>query len=166
MAPERWILNASPMIVLARAGREDLLSALAEQVVVPHAVASEIKAGPTRDRARQALAAGRFAVVEATPPSPEILAWDLGSGETAVISLALAGEGWTAVLDDAAARRCARSFSVRVRGTLGIVILAKQCELITSAAEVLFSLQTAGFHLDDTTVSEALARTVSGRWPP
>jgi hypothetical protein len=32
---EQWVLNASPLIVLARAGLEDLLLKLPEQVVVP-----------------------------------------------------------------------------------------------------------------------------------
>jgi len=47
--PERWVLNASPLIVLAHVGREDLFLALAEQVAVPRAVASEIVAGPNDD---------------------------------------------------------------------------------------------------------------------
>jgi predicted nucleic acid-binding protein len=42
---ERWVLNASPLIVLARAGFEDLLLKLPEQVVVPKAVETEIQAG-------------------------------------------------------------------------------------------------------------------------
>ena len=54
---ERWILNASPLIVLARIDHTDLLLALADELVVPRAVAAEIEAGPAGDRARQA---GRF----------------------------------------------------------------------------------------------------------
>jgi predicted nucleic acid-binding protein len=163
---ERWILNASPLIVLARTGHEDLFLELADQVVVPRAVASEIEAGPLEDRAIQALAAGQFPIVDSPSPPAEILAWDLGSGETAVLSLALAKEGWTAILDDAAARKCARSFSIPVKGTLGVVILARQRGLIPSAAEILLSLQTAGFYLDHQTVREALARTVGEKWSP
>jgi predicted nucleic acid-binding protein len=163
---EHWVLNASPLIVLARAGHEDLFSGLADQVVVPRAVASEIEAGPAEDRASQALAGGKFIIVDSPPPPVEIVAWDLGSGETAVLSYALTQEGWTAILDDAAARKCARSFSIPVKGTLGVVILARQRELIPSAAEVIFSLQTAGFYLNDQVVREALARTVGEKWPP
>ncbi len=61
---ERWVLNASPLIVLARAGYEDLLLKLPEQVVVPQAVETEIQAGPAGDSARQALAIGKFSIVE------------------------------------------------------------------------------------------------------
>lgn len=163
---ERWVLNASPLIVLARIGREDLLLALPDQVVVPRAVALEIQAGPADDRARQALAAGRFTIVDTPPPPAEILAWDLGEGETAVLSFALAEAGWTAILDDAIARRCARSYSLRFKGTLAVMLLAKQRGLITSAADVLRSLIATGFRLDNQTIREALIRTVGEEWLP
>ncbi|RPJ55210.1 MAG: hypothetical protein EHM12_12660 [Dehalococcoidia bacterium] len=87
---EHWVVNASPLIVLARLGQEELLLALADQVVVPAAVAAEIQAGPAEDRARQVLAAGRFALIDTPPPPAELLSWDLGYGETAVLALALA----------------------------------------------------------------------------
>lgn len=162
---EHWAVNASPLIVLARIGHEDLLLSLADQVVVPREVAEEIEAGPTQDQARQALAAGRFTVIDTPSPPPELLAWDLGSGETAVLSLAIAEKKWTVILDDAAARKCARSFSLPLKGTLAIVLLAKQRGLIPSAAQIIQALISAGFRLDERLVQEALARTVGETWP-
>lgn len=126
--PERWVLNASPLIVFARIGREALFS-LAEQVVVPGAVADEIRAGSEDDQARRLLEARKFKIVESPSSPSELLAWDLGAGETAVLSFVLAESGWTAILDDALARKCALSFSVPVRGTLGIVLLVKTTRL-------------------------------------
>jgi hypothetical protein len=92
---ERWILNASPLIVLARVGQAHLLTVLPEQVVVPDAVAAEIEAGPDEDPARAVLRTSLFNIV-ATPLAPNnLLTWDLGAGETAVLSLAVHGAGWT-----------------------------------------------------------------------
>jgi len=99
-----------------------------------------------------------------TSPSPEILAWDLGKGETAVLSYALSAPDWVAILDDGAARRCARSLSIRLTGTLSVVILAKQYGLIESAAQVLRALQNNEFRLDDTVIREALSKTVGEIW--
>ncbi|GAB4535646.1 MAG: hypothetical protein Kow0063_20160 [Anaerolineae bacterium] len=161
---ENWVLNASPLIVLARVGHENLISSLADQVVVPRPVAEEIQAGPPQERARQALGAGRFTIIE-TPPPPDLLAWDLGRGETAVLSLAIAEGTWTVILDDATARRCARSFSIPVKGTLALVLLARQRGLIPSAVEVIQALLTSGFRLDDRIIRDALARTVGETWP-
>lgn len=163
---ENWVLNASPLIVLARIGCEDLLLSLTKQVVVPHPVAEEIQAGPDQDPAREVLATGRFIVVDTPPPPAELLAWDLGRGETAVLSLALSERIWTAILDDAAARRCARSFSIPIKGTLALVLLAKQRGLISSAADVMQALVSGGFRLDDRIIREALAGTVGETWPP
>jgi predicted nucleic acid-binding protein len=169
---EHWAVNASPLIVLAHIGQQDLLPALADQVVVPDAVATadavatEIQAGPAQDAARQVLAAGRFTVVGTPPPPPELLSWDLGSGETAVLSLALADKQWTPILDDAAARKCARSFDLPLKGTLAIVLMAKQRNLIPSAAQIIQSLVAVGFRLDDRLIQETLARTVGETWPP
>jgi predicted nucleic acid-binding protein len=162
---EHWVVNASPLIVLARAGQLGLLALLADEVVIPQAVAAEIQAGPVQDEARQALATGQFTIVDTSPPSPELIAWDLGAGETAVLSLAMTDSKWTANLDDAAARKCARSFSVQLKGTLAVVIMAKQKGVIPSAAAVIKNLITGGFRLDDEVVRAALAQTVEESWP-
>jgi predicted nucleic acid-binding protein len=104
-----------------------------------------------------------FPVIECAP-AEEIIAWDLGKGETAVLSFTLRNEGWTAVLDDQAARRCARSFAIPLRGALGVVILAKQEGLIPSATNVLRALQDAGMRLDSRILRDALARFVGESW--
>ena len=65
---ERWVLNASPLIVLARVGLEGLPISLAEQVIVPRPVVEEIEAGPTLDPARRAFSADRFTIVDPPPP--------------------------------------------------------------------------------------------------
>jgi predicted nucleic acid-binding protein len=93
------------------------------------------------------------------------LAWNLGAGETAVISLGLAEPGQIVILDDCAARRCARSLGLNIRGTLAVVMLAKQRGLIPSAAAVLRLLRSAGFRLDNEIIQRALASTVGEEWP-
>lgn len=162
---ERWIINASPLIVLAKVGQTQLLMTLADEVIVPDAVAAEINDGPAGDPARQFLPpAGGMPVVQTPIAPPALLAWDLGRGETAVMAYALANPGWTAVLDDNAARKCARSFGIPVKGTLAVVILAKQRGLIPSASDVLRQLQEQDFRISEHIVREALQRTVNETW--
>jgi predicted nucleic acid-binding protein len=135
--PERWVINASPLIVLAKAGQDSLLFKLADEIVIPHAVADEIVAGLPTDPARHLVEAGRIPIV-ATPATPiELAAWDLGAGETEVLSFAWANPGWSAIVDDGVARKCAAGFSIPRKGTLAIVLLAKRRSLIASAAVVL-----------------------------
>lgn len=69
------------------------------------------------------------------------------------------------IVDDAAARKCARSFSLPMKGTLAVILLARQRGLIRSAAELLVSLQQAGFRLDDRVIRDALAHITGEHWP-
>lgn len=134
-----------------------------DEVVVPHAVAQEISAGPAGDPARRFLESGEIPVIE-VPSLPELLAWDLGKGETAVLSYAFSNPGWTAIVDDLAARKCAKSYAIPVRGTLAMIILAKKKGLIPSAMEGMFAMQTAGLRLDDEIIRIALNREAGEDW--
>ncbi len=83
-------------------------------------------------------------------------------GEPAVLALAVE-RTLTAVLDDAAARTCARTLGVEVIGTLGVVLRAKRMALIPSAADVLKALRVNGLYLDDEVVQSAL-QGIGERW--
>ena len=144
----KWVVNASPLIVLGRLSQLPLLTELAQILVVPAAVAQEIIQGPGEDPARVWLStAGREFVEESRPIEPVVAAWDLGAGESAVISRALRSPDFEAILDDLAARKCAAALSVPIRGTLGVLLLAKKEGLITKLAPLLSDLQRAGFHI-------------------
>jgi predicted nucleic acid-binding protein len=158
------VINASPVIALARVGQVELLKRLPKRALIPRAVQEELLRASEDDPARRALESGMFKVIETPAPPAEILAWDLGQGETAVISYVFTHRKWIAVLDDGTARRCARSLSLRITGTLAVVLLAKQYGLIDSAAQILYDLRGAGFRLDEATIREALERTVGERW--
>jgi len=162
--PEQWVVNASPLIVLGKAGQLDLLTKLPQRMVVPAAVVAEILAGPEGDAARLAVQAKMFTKVN-TPTIPqELAAWDLGAGETSVLAYALAHPGWIAILDDEAARKCAKTFGVPVKGTLAVVILAKKRGLIPSASKVLHAIHEAGLRLDERLIRAVLQQTVGEDW--
>ncbi len=57
-----------------------------------------------------------------------------------------------------------RKASVCHKGTLAVVILAKQHGLIPSLADVLRSLLKGGFHLDEAIIREVLSRAVDEEW--
>ncbi len=48
----RWVVNASPLILLAKVGQIDLLAKLTDELVVPSAVVAEVQEGPASDPAR------------------------------------------------------------------------------------------------------------------
>ena len=163
---ETWVVNASPVIALARVDHLHLLTELSEEIYLPEPVAGELLAGVSTDPARRAVERGWGLRFPAGPIPNRVLEWGLGAGESSVLGAALESEGRVAVLDDAEARKCAVTLGVPLIGTLGIVIRAKLLGLVPSATELLKALQTAGLYLDDSTISNALAVTTGEGWPP
>lgn len=155
---DAFVVNASPLIFLAAAGRLDLLRRRAAVVQVPRAVASEVaRYGPDDPAARALREHAWLRVVEAAATPSSVLAWDLGPGESAVIAWALAQPGTIAVLDDLEGRSCARAHGLRVKGTLGLVIEAKRTGEIPSARAVMLQLRASGMYLSDRVLDRALA---------
>ena len=89
--------------------------------------------------------------------APVVAAWDLGAGESAVISHALTHSGAEAVLDDGPARTCAGALGVGVRGTLGLLVLAKREGAIPAVRSPINALLGAGYHLGAALVAAVLA---------
>ncbi|HEY8925914.1 MAG TPA: DUF3368 domain-containing protein [Polyangia bacterium] len=88
---------------------------------------------------------------------PVVAAWDLGTGESEVISWAAGATGATAIVDDRAARRCAATLGIPTRGTLHVVLEAKRAGLISAVAPLIEGLRVAGLFLSDAVVQSALA---------
>ena len=127
------------------------------KVVVPQPVADELLAGAEDDPARQWLAygEGRPLVTPGASVPREPAAWDLGAGETAVLAWAVTAPGCEAVLDDAAARRCAQVYRIPVRGTLGLVVLAKRRGFITECRPVFRRLTESGLFVTPALLEQA-----------
>ncbi len=160
---ETWVVNASPVIVLAKIGRLDLLAAPGRTLLIPDAVAREILAGPSDDAARLALARGELCDRPSIAVPAEVLEWSLGAGESAVIALARAHRA-TPVLDDFDARSCAKSFGLTPVGTLGVILRARREGRIPEAAPIVSSLRSAGLHLDTALIRSALRTAVDEEW--
>ncbi len=87
-------INTSPLIFLTKGGFLELLQLVSPEIIVPMAVAREIQAYGTTDTTAQALAATDWLVVQETPPVPAIIqSWDLGAGESAVLTWGYVNSG-------------------------------------------------------------------------
>lgn len=154
-----WVVNASPIILLARAGLVDLLQHIGPSVVIPGAAVLEIQRRGSTDPAVQALAqANWLPTVDPGPIPANIAAFGLGDGETAVLAHALANAGSGAIFDDQAARRAAAALGIPHQGTLGVVISAKAHGVIAAARPVVEQLRRQGMYLSDQVMNQALAQ--------
>lgn len=156
---EPAVINASPLIFLSRSDRVDLLNLVSDEIIVPATVAGEILRRGREDPTARTLAGTKWLRVEPDFPSPdEVLECDLGPGESAVLAWALTHPGSEAILDDLQARRCAARLGIALRGTLGIVLIAKSRGVIPAARPFLDELRRAGMYLSDAVLNRALAK--------
>ena len=153
------VLNASPLIVLARAGYLDLVPKLVSSVVVPRAVATEVAAGPTDDAAARFLAQPSWlSVVDLTPPLSPLAIWRLGQGESEVLEYARRNPGTTAVLDDRAARRAALALHIPLTGTLGLLVAAAKSKLLPSLLDAINAVRSCGLYVDPAMASTLIEK--------
>ena len=153
------IINTSPLIFLSKGGYLELLQLLSPEIIVPKAVAEEIKAYGTNDITAQALVETQWLIVAKMRTIPNIIQdWDLGPGESEVLAWGYLYPGTEVILDDLAARRCAETLRIPLRGTLGLVLIAKQRGAIPSARQVLEKLRLVGMYLSDHVMNQALAK--------
>jgi len=155
---ERPATNASPLIFLSRAGLLDLLQLEGSEIVVPKPVAEEIQRRSSDDPTVHAIEKTTWLrIVEPSPVPETIRAWDLGAGETSVLAWGYENQGTVIIVDDLAARRCAATHGIPVRGTLGLVLTAKKRGVIPEARPVLEKLRRSGMYLSDRILNQALA---------
>lgn len=146
------VTDTSPLIALARTGRDALLPRLFDRVVAPRAVAAEFGPLPLY-----------IEIVDAPPDRSAELQADLDPGEAEAIALA-ERLGATLLIDERKGRRIARASGIRVRGTVGVLILASERGLIPAIRPDLDALIAAGFHVSGTLYADALRLAGETPW--
>ena len=148
--PEVVISNTSPIFYLHRLRCLDLLQKIYQEIIVPKAVVAELEAGRKQGEDVPAIDSYEWIKIRAIR-SPQImgLSTDFGPGETEVLALALEESDSLAIIDDKLARRIARLRGLRVTGTAGILLKAKQKGHILAVKPFLDRLQEIHFHLSD-----------------
>ncbi|MCC5602858.1 DUF3368 domain-containing protein [Nostoc favosum] len=146
------IINSSPLIVLLKSQQAQLLPQLFTEIIVPLGVFEEVT---TKDDAASTLLPNItwIQTVEVNTINPVVAAWDLGKGESQVLSLALKNSDCAAIVDDRAARRCGQALGINTIGTGGLLILAKRRGLIPSISPGIQAIRDAGLWLSDSLVN-------------
>jgi len=154
-----WVLNASPLILLGKADLLKALAPLAATWLVPTAVLEEIAVkSPLEPLLRDLSISSQMLEVNIAQIDPFVAAWDLGRGESEVITLALSRAETGAVLDDSQARKCAKVLEVPLIGTLGLILKATRENLIPSARLAIERLLSVGLYADPETIASLLKR--------
>jgi predicted nucleic acid-binding protein len=154
------VSNTSPLLYLHRLGQLDLLHAMLSRVLVPEAVVGELVAG-ARARADVPVLAevDWIEVRAASVAARDRVTPALHAGEREALALALEIPDAIVVVDDGAARREAAALGLRLVGTVGVLVLARQKGLVPAIAPLLDTLVQLGFRLDHGVRAKALRLT-------
>ena len=162
------ISNAGPLMVLAKLNLLHLLKSLYGRVHFSRSVYTETVIEGMRQGYEDAYRLEDFFRVENWIPQEidlETLATDLreahlDAGERDTLGLALASSDALVLMDESAGREIARKHSVRVRGSLGVLVEAHQRGLI--GPEQLRAYFAEMARREDIWVSRALVERVLG----
>jgi len=157
MPIKQVVINASPLITLFASNQQYILSKLFNEIIVPEEVWEEvIESGHFDQAAKEIPNTPWLLKTKVETLSPVVMSWDLGKGETAVISYAAMHSEYHVIIDDEAALRCAKTLSIKSLGTLGILLLAKRRGVIDSVSPAIKQLQNAGLWLGENLISIVL----------
>jgi predicted nucleic acid-binding protein len=154
------VADSGPLHYLILLDQTELLPRFYGQVIVPEAVLRELTSGRTPQPVKEWLSnLPSWLRVQAVPPSQlELVTDDLDLGEREAIVLAHLLQADLLLIDEISGRAEARRRNLRVTGTLGILRIAAETELI-DVPQVLARLRDTNFY-----VNEDLIRSIFGRW--
>ncbi|NRB51952.1 MAG: DUF3368 domain-containing protein [Saprospiraceae bacterium] len=143
------ISDASALIALVDIGELALLQKLYDQIFITDIVREEIHAD---------LPSWIIVSKEYNLKQFQVLKLELDAGEASAIALALERSEAIIILDESKGRSVAKRLGLKVTGTIGIIIKAKDLGIIESGMILLHKLEKHGFWL-----SERLKRHVAER---
>jgi len=145
------------MILLGKADLLKTIGPLAQVWIIPEGVVLEIEIkNPIESYLPEASSDFKVRREKVSKIDAAIASWDLGQGESEVLTLALRKPGTGVVLDDLQARKCATVLDVPLIGTLGLILLAKRRGLLNLAKPAIDQLIDVGLHIDPVMVSSIL----------
>jgi predicted nucleic acid-binding protein len=146
------VSNSSPLIALSQIGRLDLLGQLQPQILIPPAVAKEVR--PSVPRLPDWIEVKPLSL----PANPAIVSSAIGAGEREVIGLGLELGAQILILDERPARRLAMSLGLGVIGTVGLLLAAKDRGLLVSIKPELDRLLAVRFFMDEELYNRVLTQ--------
>jgi len=156
MMKHNWIFDASPLIVLGKADLLSTISPLAENWIIPEAVIKEVSQKTDIENLLNQLSENSKVKRQTIAIEPLIANWNLGNGETEVLSLAIENSEYGVILDDLQARKCAKILNLPLIGSLGLVVKAKKEGLLEYAKPAFEKLAISGLYFDMDLIKQVL----------
>ncbi len=155
MPDERMIMDAGPLILLAKIDALPILPALPFRYIAPANVLRELAAGPAFGH--PPVDAPWLEACELREPLPAYALTTLDDGEAAAIQAAMEQGIRLICLDDLRGRRMAKALGLEVVGLLGLLTRAKRLGIIDALRPYTDKLMAVGARYSPTLLRDVLA---------
>ena len=148
------VCNSGPLIALVSIDCLYILNRLYQRIIIPNAVYQEVTSSEDLTGAQQ-IAQEPWIEKKSLKSSPDrLLRAELGAGESDVITLAMEIKASKVLIDERKARRIAKLiYSLSITGTGGLLLRAKQNDIIKEVRPLLERMKANGYHLSDRLIS-------------
>ena len=150
------ISNNSPLVALWHLDRLSLLRDLYTEVWIPQGVEKEFLGTKKKSRQEALNKAPWIKTVDLVDSEKASIYNRLDSGEAAVLALANEHEARLVIIDEKKARQEILKIGLPFKGTVGILLDAKEEGLVDEIKPLLITLQEKGMYLDESLIAYAL----------
>jgi len=144
------VSDTSSLIILNKIGRLELLQSLFGQITITRIVSKEFN-NPLPD----------FINIQDPKDNnyQKILESFLDKGEASAIALALEIKDCLLIIDELKGRREAKNLGISYTGIMGILIIAKEKNIINSVSAIIDDIQKTDFRLSQKLIEETKRRS-------
>ena len=150
------ISNTTPLIGLSGLNCLPLLRDLYTEVWIPREVEKEFLALDETVYQEVLNSAPWIKVVDLTNPQSAEIYQGIDDGEAEVFALAVEHDARLVLLDENKGRKKAKEIGLTVKGTVGVLLEAKEEGLIKVIKPLLMQLRDNGMHLSESLINNAL----------
>jgi predicted nucleic acid-binding protein len=141
--------DTSPIIALALCDKLDLLDKLFDRIIIPQAVFNEL-AIPNKPQSAKIIEWAKDKIISVKDTATvKALSLNLDLGESEAMSLYWEINADFLLIDEKRGRSVALRNGVKIVGTIGILLSAKQKGFITSIKPFLDTLRLNNYHISD-----------------
>lgn len=149
------VSNSTPLILLDKINHLYLLKELYQKIYVPQAVFNEVS---NVKYTNNIFKDNDFIEVKSIQTKPLLYPTALHSGEIEVFTLAKEINASLCILDDLLARNYAVHLGLKVTGSIGILLLAKDLQLIPNVKPLIERLIDHGFRIGQNLYKDILIK--------
>ncbi len=154
------VSNTTPIISLLKVNKLEILKELYGEVFIPFEVYREIEAGKNKDYYVDLIKIEWIKIVKIKNEKSLLFFLDLDKGEAEALVLANEIEADLIILDETLGRFHAKHIGLKITGTIGILLKAKEIGIIDKIKPILNELIQKGFWLSEKLIMQTLIKAL------